>query len=56
MEAGNSGTCIIYSSISVFIALGWHSENDYGVLLMNILTRTMNTNQDYEYYACIFSL
>ena len=41
-ENAISVTIYIYSSVNVFIALGWHSENDYG-LLINILTRTVNT-------------
>jgi len=43
MEAENSITLIIYTSVNIFIALEWHSENDYGFLLMNILTRMVNT-------------
>jgi len=43
MEAENSIPLIIYSSVNIFIALGWCSENDYGFLLMNILTRIVNT-------------
>ena len=33
MEAETSITLIVYTSINVFIALSWHSENDYGFYL-----------------------
>ena len=33
MEAGNSITLTVYTSVNIlnFIALGWRSENDYGL-------------------------
>jgi len=42
MEAENSIVLTIYSSVNIFITLGWCSENDYGFTYEY-------TYQDYEY-------
>ena len=41
MEAENSITLTLHSSVNVFIVLGWRSEMI--MVFMNIHTRTMNT-------------
>jgi len=52
MEAEHSITFTTYSSVNVFIALGWSSENDYGFYLSIYLAGLWIDNQDYEYYTC----
>ena len=46
MEVENSITLTIYTSVNIFIVLGWRSEMI--MVFMNILTRTIR-NQDYDY-------
>ena len=52
MEAENSITLAIHSSVNVLIALGWHSENDYWFYLWICLPGPWIHSQDYEHYAC----
>ena len=49
MEAENQITHTVYTSANLFIALRWHSENDYGFTYeytyhdCEYIVRTMNT-------------